>query len=96
MRKSKNYFGIDMFRLLAAFLVVAVHTSPLCSINPAADFVLTRILARLAVPFFFVTSGFFLVKRYAKDTVKLQMFIKKTIKIYGVSILIYLPLNIYF
>lgn len=95
MRKSKNYFGIDMFRLLAAFLVITVHTSPLCSINPAADFVLTRILARLAVPFFFVTSGFFLVKRYAKDTVKLQMFIKKTIKIYGVSILIYLPLNIY-
>lgn len=95
MRKSKNYFGIDMFRLLAALLVVAVHTSPLYSINPFADFLLTRILARLAVPFFFATSGFFLVKRYSKDTVKLQTFIKKTIKIYAISILIYLPLNIY-
>ena len=45
------YSGIDVFRLVAALLVVAIHTSPLASISADADFLLTRVLARLGVPF---------------------------------------------
>lgn len=60
MTGEKGYTGIDGFRLIAAALVVAIHTSPLLLWGETADFVLTGVIARIAVPFFFMTSGFFL------------------------------------
>lgn len=95
MNKNKAYIGIDYFRLLAAFLVIAIHTSPLLSYSELGDFILTRILARVAVPFFFMTSGFFLISRYQYNNDKLKGFLKKTAGIYIISIAIYIPLNIY-
>ncbi len=77
----------DAFKWLAAFLVVAVHTSPLESIWPYGDFLLTRIAARLAVPFFFMLTGYF--------TVQVKKTEKKLLLLYlGVTCL-YLPVQIY-
>ncbi len=95
MSKSKAYTGIDYFRCIAAFLVIAIHTSPLSAYTESGDFILTRIVSRVAVPFFLMTSGFFLISRYAYNGDKLKKFIKKTALIYGISIVIYIPLNIY-
>ena len=95
MGKYKNYTGIDFFRLIAAILIITIHTSPLASFSATGDFILTRIVARVAVPFFFMTSGFFLISRYSRDNDKLKKFVNKTACIYGIAILIYIPVNIY-
>lgn len=95
MTKNKNYTGIDYFRFIAALLIVAIQTSPLASFSETGDFILTRIIARVAVPFFLMTSGFFLISRYTYNTEKLGAFVKKTALIYGAAILIYIPINIY-
>lgn len=92
---KKGYTGIDYFRVIAAVLVIAIHTSPLLSYNEAADFVLTRIIARVAVPFFFMTTGFFLFHGGKVSCQKIKRFTKKTAILYGISILLYLPINIY-
>lgn len=92
---NNSYVGIDYFRVIAAFLVVAIHTSPLADVNGTADFMLTRILARIAVSFFFMTSGFFLITRYHYNADRLKNFIRNTAVIYGISILLYLPVNLY-
>lgn len=96
--QRKEYAGIDYFRLIAAFLVVAIHTSPLAGLNETADFVLTRVLARVAVPFFFMVSGFFLLSKTEAEKLNfygLAVLLKKTAFLYGIAILLYLPLNIY-
>lgn len=97
MKKNndKAYPGIDSFRIAAAFLVVAIHTSPLADISGQADFILTRILARTAVPFFFMTSGFFLISKYHNGADKLKKFLKHTVVLYGISMVLYLPVNLY-
>ena len=95
MNDSKSYRGIDYFRLIAAFLIIAIHTSPLSTYSETGDFILTRIISRVAVPFFLMTSGFFLISQYSYNEEKLKFFIKKIALIYSVSILIYIPLNIY-
>ena len=59
MRK-KSISALDDFRLIAAVLVIAIHTSPLASVSAIGDFWLTRVLARIAVPFFFMVTGKFL------------------------------------
>ena len=95
MKAAEGFRGIDGFRLAAAAMVVALHTSPLASYSAGADWFLTRVLCRLAVPFFFTASGFFLVSRYQKDAGRLRRFLKKTAALYGVGMLLYLPLNLY-
>lgn len=92
---SNKYSGIDYFRFIAALLIIAIHTSPLASFSETGDFILTRIISRAAVPFFFMTSGFFLISRYAYNDNRLWIFIKRTALIYGMAILIYIPINIY-
>lgn len=85
--KAARIGSWDAFKWLAAFLVVAVHTSPLESIWPYGDFLLTRIAARLAVPFFFMLTGYF--------TVQVKKTEKKLLLLYlGVTCL-YLPVQIY-
>ena len=95
MAKHETYSGIDYFRMIAALLIVAIHTSPLASFSATGDFIFTRIIARVAVPFFFVTSGLFLISRYSYNADKLRKFIKKTALIYAAAIVIYIPINIY-
>lgn len=103
MRKIGKENGLDAFRLPAAFLVVAIHTSPLESVSADADLFLTRILARIAVPFFLMVSGqyvqwnfhrSFLCKGDRSGTT-VAHFLKKTAILYGIAILLYLPVGIY-
>lgn len=95
---STEYLSIDSFRVVAAMLVVAIHTSPLTDFSDTADFILTRVLGRVAVPFFFMASAFFLYKKTTDGSLpydRLLRFIKKTALLYGAAILFYLPLNVY-
>lgn len=89
MNSSEKSGMFDLFRLIAAVLVIAIHISPLETISRNADFFLTRILARIAVPFFFTVTGFFTdLERPKKTLVKLT-------KMYLSVTLLYLPLGIY-
>lgn len=89
--KTQKYYGwLDRFRLIAAFLVIAIHTSPLASFNGAADFFFTRVLARVAVPFFFMVTGHFTLYRSSW-----KRSLTKMCLLYGLSVLLYLPLGIY-
>lgn len=91
LRSKTGYIGIDRFRMVAALLVVAIHTSPLLSFGEFPDYLLTRVLARLVVPFFFAATGFFLT--WNKGGV--GRFVKKTALVYAFAILLYLPVNLY-
>ncbi|MBO1003880.1 acyltransferase family protein [Pseudogracilibacillus auburnensis] len=96
----KYYNGIDVARVIAAFLVVCVHTDPLMTYSANGNYFLVSVIARLAVPFFFVVSGFFFGKKLSVDTALgsdlyvLFPVLKKLLTIYMVWLLIYLPLQI--
>lgn len=62
----KTYKGIDCIKLVAALLVVGIHTSWLWEYNSDLSLVMTQVLGRIAVPFFFITSGFFFARGLAK------------------------------
>lgn len=95
MGKTNKYPDIDRFRLAAALFVIAIHTSPLATYSPYADFLVTRVAGRVAVPFFLMVSGFFLYGSQGWNREKLITFVRKTAILYGISILIYLPVNWY-
>ena len=84
--------ALDLFRLAAVVLVVTIHTSPLSDVSATADFWLTRVLARVAVPFFLMTTGYFLA---CSDWKRTGHQIKKLCLLYAISVLLYLPINLY-
>ena len=97
-KDNREYPGIDLFRIVAVVLVVMNHTYPLEDISGSADFVLTRIIARIAVPFFFMVSGFFILPSVSgknKNYKPIFKSVKKLIRLYSIAILIYSPIYIY-
>ncbi len=93
MRTKK--LSMDMFRIIAAILIVAVHTFPLVSINETADFVFTHVICRIGVPFFLMITGFFILPKAIEDKNKLIKYLIKIAKIYVICMILYLPVNIY-
>jgi len=96
---DKKYGGLDGFRMIAAILVITNHTSPLLSYDAFADFALTRIVSRLTVPFFFMCTGYFFLQKIGADKSKnfdmLKKLLKKLGKLYVISIILYIPINVY-
>jgi len=90
---KKGYPLIDIFRVISAILVVAIHISPFEQINSTLDFYLTRGLGRIAVPFFFMTTAYFYYLHPTQD--RFIKILKQYALIYLISIILYLPLNIY-
>lgn len=86
---------IDYFRVVAAFFVIAIHTAPFASIEPRLDAVLTYGLCRIAVPFFLMTTGYFVLGPYWKsgfsESEKYRRFLKKIGVLYAGAILLYAP-----
>lgn len=92
---KKEYPFIDIMRIIASLLVIGIHTYPFLQINASLDFFTTHILGRLAVPFFFVTTSFFLYQNEQPSKQKFKKVLKHLSLLYFISILIYLPLQIY-
>lgn len=99
---KRQYGGLDWGRMVAALLVVAIHTSPLATYSAEADWFLTRVLGRVAVPLFLLISGFFLLSEYLfaptpgrEAKKRLHKFCKRTACLYLAAVLLYLPLGFY-
>ena len=101
MTARRGYPAVDRFRVAAALLVVCIHTAPLAFFSAAADFAL-KTLARLAVPFFFTATGFFLLGELVRPGLRprtlspgVRRFLKKTGVLYAACTVLYLPVTLY-
>lgn len=56
MRKEQENAKIDIFRMVAAFLIVAIHTAPFASVNATLDYLFTYCIGRIGVPFFLMVT----------------------------------------
>lgn len=54
----KQYRTVDLFKFICALLIIVLHTAPFASYSKVLTFGLRNIVTVVAVPFFFVASGF--------------------------------------
>ena len=95
---NENYNCIDLFKFLASFLIIAIHIHPLSSINGILDFGLSYFICLLAVPYYFICSGFLLFRKIDLnnfDKERTLKYVKKIYKYYLIWTIIYFPLNLY-
>ena len=91
---KKCYDGIDVLKFLMALLVVVLHLHPFKGISPYWDYLTTQGLTRVAVPFFFLTAGFFLFRKMREDAVDWAAIRKYVRRIFYMLVawsLVYLP-----
>lgn len=62
---TNQYNSIDLLKLLMAICVVAIH-SGILNLEVYPEWIISSMLLRLGVPFFFVVSGFFLAGKLFK------------------------------
>ncbi len=94
----RTYTLIDCAKFVCAFLVVAIHTTPLASWNFPILNSLSDVINSLAVPFFFMASGFLLWNKCISLKFDLKQeiifkYIRKILKLYVIWTIIYLPLT---
>ena len=84
---TKNYNGIDLIKFLCAFLIVAIHIDPFQGGGSVwaerINYWTNNYLTRIAVPFYFVTTGFFLFRKMPLTEIN-----TRKIKDYCIKILI--------
>jgi len=95
----KTFNGLDIGKFILSIFVVAGHTSPLKSISIFPNFILIQILARNAVPLYFMISGYLFYIKRGSSTIKLGRFtineyyykyVKRLLAVYLVWSAIYL------
>lgn len=91
-----NYNTIDITKFVMAFLVVAIHTHPENGIENKLILDIINCIYSIAVPFFFVASGFFLYNKlktqdYENQLIYIRGWINRIARLYIIWTIIYLP-----
>lgn len=59
----KQYKSLDLAKFICAILIIVLHTAPFSSYSKLLTFGFRNIITIIAVPFFFLTSGFLAFKK---------------------------------
>ena len=98
---KKEYKIVDILKIIFAILVVLVHTIPNIVVTDKKILQFTSLILRLPVPYFFLASGFFVGLKMKKcsggveEDEIINSRAKKSLKLYLIWSLIYLPISIY-
>ncbi len=90
MKKS-----IDFDRFITSICIIAIHIYPFSFLSEQIDYVFTRVLFRICVPFFLMITGYYLLPKVINNKDKLKEYSKKILKLYFISSIVYIPINIY-
>ena len=85
---KERYYQVDVMRFVCAILVISIHTSALYSFGDVPGKVLSLGIARIAVPFFFIASGYFFYERFHHEGY-LKAYIIRILKYYLISTVVY-------
>lgn len=101
--EKKSYYALDIAKYICAFFVITVHTAPFADINTSLHMWVTQILARTAVPLYFIIAGYLFfskidTQREWNDQVNIYRLKRYSIRIftiYGIWSLIYFPIRLF-
>lgn len=85
--------NLDILKVVMAFLVVALHIFPVSKLEGLEGLISYEIasgITRIAVPTFFLISGFFL-RNKLNDTAYLWKYVKRILLLYVIWQIVYLP-----
>lgn len=99
MEERIQYKGIDVVKFVMALFIVVLHTHPLEGISGSLNFLLSDVIGRVAVPFFFAATGFLLEQKIrgsgAKEREVLCGYVRRILGLYVIWTILYLPIIVW-
>ena len=96
--QAHNYNLVDLSKWVMAIFVVALHGHPFEDISADWDYYTSGVLTRLAVPYFFMVSGFFLFSKMPIGKIsweRIKRYCIRLGKIFLAWTIIYMPIAVY-
>lgn len=87
----KRNIKIDYFRIVLSLLIVTVHAQPLFREDSLVGWFISNGIARIAVPCFFIISGYFLHQRI-NDKEPIKKYLLHTLIVYATWSIVYIPI----
>lgn len=91
--EMNNYRVLDIAKYVAAILVICIHCSAILP-QEFVNFLIQNIICRVAVPFFFMASAYFIRKSVCKNPQYIGVYLKKTAISYGLWSLAFVPIGV--
>lgn len=96
----EEYRVLDVMKFVMAIVVVAIHTRPELSFSSLIVRNFFEAVYSIAVPFFFMTSGFLLFRKISlpltdEGELRIKSYLKRMCKLYVLWTIVYLPLTVY-
>lgn len=89
MSERKQYGVLDLAKFIAAILIIILHTSPFSSYSSILNFGFRSIVTIIAVPFFFITSGFLFFTKINSIKEDKGVYFKNYLKRLGIMYLLW-------
>lgn len=91
-KQTINSNGIDLIKYAAAILIICFHCERVIQ-DPTIHHLFKNVLCRIAVPFFFISSSYFVRRGQNGSPGYLKRYLQSSIKSYLFWSLIYLPIG---
>ena len=92
-KKKTNLAMVDLVKYICAILIIIVHCDRIIA-DPLLHHLLKNVVCRITVPFFLVTTGYFLKERLASNQSYAKNYLVSLAKTYLLWSIIYLPFGI--
>lgn len=95
---NQKYNGIDLMKFIMAIFIVMMHSDFMLDISYNINYAFKWGITSIAVPFFFIASGFLLYRKIDIcdiDLKKIKKYIKHICMLYIAWTIIYLPIIVY-
>ena len=89
-----NYQNLNILKYLSSILIIILHLRPFLNYSNELDLAFNNIITRICVPIFFIITGYFVAKKEKVNENYIKEYIRKTIPLYFVWSLLYIPVII--
>ncbi len=94
-KSNEKAYSLYFYRYLCSVLVVIIHVNLFSDVNFTLNYIFVQILTRIAVPSFFLTSGYFLFEKLKNKKVKIWKILKKYFIVYSFVSIPYIIISIF-
>ena len=89
-----NYQNLNILKYISSILIIVLHLRPFLNFSNELDLAFNNIITRICVPIFFIITGYFVAKKEKENKNYIKEYIKKTIPLYLIWSLLYIPVII--
>lgn len=89
LSKKKQYVSLDYMKFICSLLVVYIHVPAFADIQPDLNFFIKQVLCRIAVPLFYICSGFLIAEKI--ETGAIKEYVKRIAELYILYTALYFP-----